>query len=253
MDKYYLKTTVQAEQFDGHGPILKDEYTIINLDGRFGYAHLLVCASGMFNLNKGDWIIRKANGHYDVMSDSEFKAKYSSKPDNYYQAETVKALNDAERTKVDIIFSHHDKLKKKLDNLVNKDKFQNNHIKQNEIDIKSLCDDLTDYEKKLAKLQGNKGTIFSNPYSLTAALTEKQKHCPYCHPGSKLPSIYKEPPIAWDGNNLKFTALKDSVVTNHGEYIDFDFNPVNGTLAAAGDGDPCVVEIKYCPFCRRKL
>lgn len=220
MDKYYLKTTVQAEQFDGHGPILKDEYTIINLDGRFGYAHLLVCASGMFNLNKGDWIIRKANGHYDVMSDSEFKAKYSSKPDNYYQAETVKALNDAERTKVD---------------------------------IKSLCDDLTDYEKKLAKLQGNKGTIFSNPYSLTAALTEKQKHCPYCHPGSKLPSIYKEPPIAWDGNNLKFTALKDSVVTNHGEYIDFDFNPVNGTLAAAGDGDPCVVEIKYCPFCRRKL
>lgn len=52
-------------------------------------------------------------------------------------------------------------------------------------------------------------------------LTEKQKNCPYCHPGSNL-----TPHNAWDDGELQFEELDDPKVDNSGDcWGDIGFAP----------------------------
>lgn len=84
-------------------------------------------------------------------------------------------------------------------------------------------------------------------------LTEKQKNCKYCHPGSELEGIYRNSP--WDDNELNLEELDNGVVsTGRDTWGDISFNPVNKTLTSVGSGvDPLIVSVNYCPMCGRPL
>lgn len=86
-------------------------------------------------------------------------------------------------------------------------------------------------------------------------LTEKQKNCPYCHPGSNLKNHYGG--SAWINSELEFDMIKgDPSIISDGEccYGDISFNPQAGWLESLGDGaEPLVIHIHYCPMCGRPL
>lgn len=86
-------------------------------------------------------------------------------------------------------------------------------------------------------------------------LTEKQKNCPYCHPGSNLKNHYGG--SAWINSELEFDMIKgDPSITSDGEccYGDISFNPQASWLESLGDGaEPLVIHIHYCPMCGRPL
>ena len=81
-------------------------------------------------------------------------------------------------------------------------------------------------------------------------LTEEQKNCPYCHPGSNLP-----PHNAWDDGELQFEELDDPKVDNSGDcWGDIGFAPAEKILTSWGEGEePLVININYCPMCGRPL
>jgi hypothetical protein len=93
-------------------------------------------------------------------------------------------------------------------------------------------------------------------------LTERQKNCPYCHPGiHRFKSFQTMGPwrgiTTLQGGELELDEIKDdSNIENEDEacFGDISFNPSNKTLSSWADGAyPLIVHIQYCPFCGRKL
>ena len=85
------------------------------------------------------------------------------------------------------------------------------------------------------------------------ALTEKQKNCPYCHPGSKIEGFNNKSP--WEDAALLLEQVNNANVSvGHDTWGDIEFDPINGDLASWADGtDPLIVKIHYCPMCGRPL
>lgn len=73
-------------------------------------------------------------------------------------------------------------------------------------------------------------------------LTEKQKNCPYCHPGSKVNG--RE---CWYHTTLALGEAIDSCT-----YTELYFDPVNRFLEASCE-DELFIDINYCPMCGRPL
>lgn len=73
-------------------------------------------------------------------------------------------------------------------------------------------------------------------------LTEKQKNCPYCHPGSKVNG--RE---CWYHTTLALGEAIDSCT-----YTELYFDPVNRFLEAINE-DELFIDINYCPMCGRPL
>lgn len=92
-------------------------------------------------------------------------------------------------------------------------------------------------------------------------LSEKQKNCPYCHPGiHKFESFQGMGPwheTIFYGVELELDEIKDDPnIENENEacFGDISFNPSNKTLSSWADGaNPLIAHIQYCPFCGRKL
>lgn len=93
--------------------------------------------------------------------------------------------------------------------------------------------------KKIAKLCD---TTVQELVGSGPMLTEKQKNCPYCHPGSKINGIE-----AWYDGELALGEVLDA-----GDYIELYFNPVNQYLDAEGE-DSLFAGVKFCPWCGRSL
>ena len=87
------------------------------------------------------------------------------------------------------------------------------------------------------------------------AKIDKQKNCPYCHPGSNIKSSYGG--SAWNNSRLDFESVKDDpLIMNNGEccYGDISFDPERKMLSSIGDGvDLLTVRVRYCPMCGRPL
>lgn len=88
----------------------------------------------------------------------------------------------------------------------------------------------------------NMETKINWPIKETPMITERQKNCPYCHPGSKINGIE-----AWYDGELALGEVLDA-----GDYIELYFNPVNQYLDAEGE-DSLFVDVKFCPWCGRSL
>lgn len=73
-------------------------------------------------------------------------------------------------------------------------------------------------------------------------LTEKQKNCPYCHPGSKVNG--RE---CWYHTTLALGEAIDSCT-----YTELYFDPINRFLEASNE-DELFIDINYCPMCGRPL
>lgn len=73
-------------------------------------------------------------------------------------------------------------------------------------------------------------------------LTEKQKNCPYCHPGSKVND--RE---CWYHTTLALGEAIDSCT-----YTELYFDPINRFLEASYE-DELFIDINYCPMCGRPL
>lgn len=71
---------------------------------------------------------------------------------------------------------------------------------------------------------------------------DKQKNCPYCHPGSKVNG--RE---CWYHTTLALGEVIDSCT-----YTELYFDPVNRFLEAI-DEDELFIDINYCPMCGRPL
>lgn len=83
-------------------------------------------------------------------------------------------------------------------------------------------------------------------------LTEKQKNCPYCHPGSDLKANFG---VAWEGNALAFDNVDSPQVMSGGPYsgdITFDLD-TNQLISYGESTDPTTIDILYCPMCGRPL
>lgn len=94
--------------------------------------------------------------------------------------------------------------------------------------------------KKIAELCG---TTVQELVGSGPMLTEKQKNCPYCHPGSKINGIE-----AWYDGELALGEVLDTP----GGYIELFFDPVNQYLDAEGE-DSLFAGVKFCPWCGRSL
>ena len=93
--------------------------------------------------------------------------------------------------------------------------------------------------KKIAKLCD---TTVQELVGSGPMLTEKQKNCPYCHPGSKVNG--RE---CWYHTELALGEAIDSCT-----YTELYFDPVNRFLEAI-DEDELFIDINYCPMCGRPL
>lgn len=83
-------------------------------------------------------------------------------------------------------------------------------------------------------------------------LTEQQKNCKWCHPGSNIKSRYGLDP--WDQGTLRLNEVADDRVEDDEDYTPHCcFDPKNAFLSAEGEGDALFLNIQYCPFCGRKL
>lgn len=97
------------------------------------------------------------------------------------------------------------------------------------------------------------GKLMTKPMGTFIEKSE-QEDCPYCHAGSKIPSLYNG--SAWDNTGLCFERVDDPTIVSVGNdtYGDIEFNALERTLISWGDGtDPLVVDINYCPMCGRDL
>lgn len=74
-------------------------------------------------------------------------------------------------------------------------------------------------------------------------ISERQKHCPYCHPGRKINGV-----SGWYKNELTLSFLDDG----YDNFVDLTFNPVVGRLGAECC-DEYYTDINYCPWCGRYL
>ena len=80
------------------------------------------------------------------------------------------------------------------------------------------------------------------PIKETPTITEQQKNCPYCHPGSKVNG--RE---CWYHTELALGEAIDNCT-----YIELFFDPVNRFLEAIEE-DELFIDINYCPMCGRPL
>lgn len=83
-------------------------------------------------------------------------------------------------------------------------------------------------------------------------LTEKQKNCKWCHPGSDLKANFG---VAWEGNALAFDNVDSPQVMSGGPYsgdITFDLD-ANQLISYGESTDPTTIDILYCPMCGRPL
>lgn len=80
----------------------------------------------------------------------------------------------------------------------------------------------------------------------------RQKNCPYCHPGSDLKANFG---VAWEGNALAFDNVDSPQVMSGGPYsgdITFDLD-TNQLISYGESTDPTTIDILYCPMCGRPL